>query len=52
MKLMVDSAALREKGQFEVWDDFSYYTDANNNWTKAVGSGGGVAITAGAGGLL
>ena len=35
-----------------MWDDFSYYTDANNNWTKAVGSGGGVAMTAGAGGLL
>lgn len=52
MRLMVDAAALREKGQFEVWDDFGYYTDANNFWTKG-GTGNTVGIVAStAGGIL
>lgn len=52
MKLMVMPAALREKGQFESFDDFGYYTDGNNAWTKG-GTGNTVGIVANtAGGIL
>lgn len=52
MKNMVFPAAMAEKAQFEVWDDFGYYTDANNSWTKG-GTGNTVGIVAAtAGGIL
>lgn len=54
MRLNRESDALQQiKLVTEIADDFLYYTDATTNWTKAVGSGGGAAITAGGtGGIL
>lgn len=52
MKLNVFPRTLAERLQFELFDDFASYTDANV-WTKSAGAGASVAITANtAGGVV
>jgi hypothetical protein len=52
MKLMIVPAAMIEKGQMEVFDDFVSYIDAQL-WTKTVGAGAAAAILANTpGGIL